>query len=69
MTYTVGRLADLLADPRHTRLEQAWLKVTLTDPVRPAQAMLRLRDTVATIDASAISLAGATEQMSGAWNA
>jgi exonuclease SbcD len=24
-------------------LEQAWLKVTLTDPVRPAQAMLRLR--------------------------
>ncbi len=38
-----GRLDDLLADPRHARHEQAWLKVTLTDPVRPAQAMLRLR--------------------------
>jgi exonuclease SbcD len=37
-----GRLGDLLADPRHARLEQAWLKVTLTDPVRPAQAMPRL---------------------------
>jgi len=38
-----GRLDDLLADERHERLEQAWLKVTLTDPVRPPQAMLRLR--------------------------
>ena len=38
-----GRLDDLLADPRHARLEQAWLKVTLTDPVRPVQAMVRLR--------------------------
>jgi len=38
-----GRLDDLLADPRHAPLEHAWLKVTLTDPVRPAQAMVRLR--------------------------
>jgi DNA repair protein SbcD/Mre11 len=38
-----GRLDDLLADPRHAALEHAWLKVTLTDPVRPAQAMVRLR--------------------------
>jgi exonuclease SbcD len=38
-----GRLEDLLADPRHATVERAWLKVTLTDPVRPAQAMVRLR--------------------------
>jgi len=38
-----GRLDDLLTDPRHAPLEHAWLKVTLTDPVRPAQAMVRLR--------------------------
>jgi DNA repair protein SbcD/Mre11 len=38
-----GRLDDLLTDPRHERLEEAWLQVTLTDPVRPAEAMPRLR--------------------------
>jgi exonuclease SbcD len=38
-----GRLDDLLADPRHAPLEGCWLKVTLTDPVRPAEAMVRLR--------------------------
>jgi DNA repair protein SbcD/Mre11 len=38
-----GRLEDLLTDPRHARLEGCWLKVTLTDPVRPAEAMVRLR--------------------------
>jgi DNA repair protein SbcD/Mre11 len=38
-----GRLDDLLAERRHAVLEHAWLKVTLTDPVRPAQAMVRLR--------------------------
>ena len=38
-----GRLDDLVADPSHVGLEQAWLKVTLTDPVRPRDPMTRLR--------------------------
>lgn len=38
-----GDLDDLLADPSHERLEDHWLQVTLTDPLRPRQAMERLR--------------------------
>jgi exonuclease SbcD len=38
-----GTLEDLLADPRHAPLEDAWLQVTLTDPVRPRAAMERVR--------------------------
>lgn len=38
-----GELADLLADPRLDGVRDAWLHVTLTDPVRPLQAMDRLR--------------------------
>jgi exonuclease SbcD len=38
-----GRLDDLLADPRHCDVEDAWLQVTLTDPRRPMHAMDRLR--------------------------
>jgi exonuclease SbcD len=38
-----GRLDDLLADPRHLDAEAAWCHVTLTDPVRPREAMARLR--------------------------
>ncbi|MDQ4008792.1 MAG: exonuclease SbcCD subunit D [Actinomycetota bacterium] len=38
-----GRLDDLLAGSGHAALEGCWLKVTLTDPVRPAEAMVRLR--------------------------
>jgi DNA repair protein SbcD/Mre11 len=38
-----GRLDDLLSDPRHAPLQDAWLKVTLTDPLRPADPMTRLR--------------------------
>jgi DNA repair protein SbcD/Mre11 len=38
-----GRLEDLLRDPAHNGLEDAWLQVTLTDPRRPLQAMDRLR--------------------------
>jgi DNA repair protein SbcD/Mre11 len=38
-----GRLDDLLTDDRYAQAENAWLKVTLTDPVRPAEAMARLR--------------------------
>ncbi|MDQ4085564.1 MAG: exonuclease SbcCD subunit D [Actinomycetota bacterium] len=38
-----GRLEDLLAEDRYARVEESWLKVTLTDAVRPAEAMARLR--------------------------
>jgi DNA repair protein SbcD/Mre11 len=38
-----GRLDDLLSEGRYADLEGAWLKATLTDPVRPAEAMVRLR--------------------------
>ena len=38
-----GRLEDLLRDPVHGAVEEAWLQVTLTDACRPLQAMDRLR--------------------------
>ena len=38
-----GTLDELLADPGLTRDEDAWVQATLTDPVRPLQAMDRLR--------------------------
>ncbi|RJK93147.1 exonuclease SbcCD subunit D [Vallicoccus soli] len=38
-----GTLDALLTDPRHAALQDAWLQVTLTDPVRPRAAMERLR--------------------------
>lgn len=38
-----GRLDDLLDDRTLGGHEQSWLQVTLTDPVRPRQAMERLR--------------------------
>ena len=37
-----GPLEELLADPAHEPLTTAWLKVTLTDPARPYEAMARL---------------------------
>jgi DNA repair protein SbcD/Mre11 len=38
-----GTLDELLADPRLAAVEEAWVQATLTDPVRPADAMERLR--------------------------
>lgn len=38
-----GTLDELLADPRLAACEEAWVQATLTDPVRPADAMERLR--------------------------
>lgn len=38
-----GGLDALLTDPAHTAAESAWVQVTLTDPVRPADAMDRVR--------------------------
>ena len=39
-----GTLDALLADPRHRAAESAWVQATLTDAVRPAQAMVRLQE-------------------------
>jgi exonuclease SbcD len=38
-----GELRTLLADPGHADAERAWVQATLTDPVRPEDAMERLR--------------------------
>ncbi|MFD7074414.1 exonuclease SbcCD subunit D [Nocardioides sp. NPDC059952] len=38
-----GTLEELLSDPRHEVHETSWLQITLTDRIRPAQAMERLR--------------------------
>ncbi|MBZ5738950.1 exonuclease SbcCD subunit D [Nocardioides mangrovi] len=38
-----GTVDELLADPTLRRHEAAWVQATLTDPVRPLQAMERLR--------------------------
>ncbi|WP_084653637.1 exonuclease SbcCD subunit D [Nocardioides insulae] len=38
-----GELETLLTDPALGRHEQSWVQATLTDPVRPMQAMERLR--------------------------
>ncbi|MGH3431841.1 MAG: exonuclease SbcCD subunit D [Thermocrispum sp.] len=39
-----GKLDALLADPSHEELLECYLSVTLTDPVRPVDAMRRLRE-------------------------
>jgi len=38
-----GRLAELLTDPAYAGLEEHWVQITLTDPVRPRAAMEQLR--------------------------
>jgi exonuclease SbcD len=38
-----GRLDELLTDQSHAGLEDRWLQITLTDPVRPRAPMERLR--------------------------
>lgn len=38
-----GGIEEILADPSHADLEDAWLQVTLTDAQRPLHAMDRLR--------------------------
>jgi exonuclease SbcD len=38
-----GELESLLRDPAHAPAEHAWVQATLTDPVRPEDAMERLR--------------------------
>jgi exonuclease SbcD len=38
-----GTLDDLLADPTYVEHERSWVHATLTDPVRPRDAMDRLR--------------------------
>jgi len=57
-----GTLEELLADSRHSPAEDAWVQATLTDAVRPAQAMARLQErfphTVALVFAPAGGAAG-----------
>jgi DNA repair protein SbcD/Mre11 len=43
LTILVGELADLLADPAHARFEGHFVSARLTDEVRPADPMRRLR--------------------------
>ena len=38
-----GDLEDLLQAPRHSEAEDCWVQAVITDPVRPTQAMERLR--------------------------
>jgi len=44
LTLLTGELADLLADPAHAAAEGHFVSVKLTDAVRPADPMRRLRD-------------------------
>jgi exonuclease SbcD len=39
-----GELEDLLEDPSLSAREDCWVQAVLTDPVRPAQAMERIRN-------------------------
>jgi exonuclease SbcD len=55
-----GQLAALLSDPAHAGAEQAWVHVTLTDAVRPADAMERLRARFAYTVALSFEPEGAT---------
>ncbi|GAA0369426.1 exonuclease SbcCD subunit D [Microbispora corallina] len=57
-----GRIDDLLSDPRHAGVEDHWLQVTLTDPVRPREAMERLRGRFPHTLALAFEPDGATAQ-------
>src|SRR4051794_40292379 len=43
LTVLRGELADLLADPAHTTVEEHFLSVQLTDPVRPTDPMRQLQ--------------------------
>ena len=43
LSLLVGMLPELLASPAHAAREADWLSVVLTDPVRPEEAMTRLR--------------------------
>ncbi|MGW0519164.1 exonuclease SbcCD subunit D [Crossiella sp. NPDC003009] len=38
-----GRIEELLSEPDYTELEECYLSLTLTDPVRPLEAMRRLQ--------------------------
>ncbi|MGY1604096.1 exonuclease SbcCD subunit D [Geodermatophilus sp. SYSU D00815] len=43
LTVLTGQLEELLADPGHAAVEEHFVSVRLTDPVRPADPMRRLR--------------------------
>jgi exonuclease SbcD len=55
-----GTLEELLTDRRHVGAEGAWVQATLTDPVRPVQAMARLQERFPHVVALAFAPDGAT---------
>jgi exonuclease SbcD len=55
-----GTLEALLTDRRHAAAEGAWVQATLTDAVRPAQAMARLQERFPHVVALAFAPEGAT---------
>lgn len=59
-----GTLEALLTDRRHVAAEGAWVQATLTDPVRPVQAMARLQERFPHVVALAFAPEGATSMRS-----
>jgi exonuclease SbcD len=57
-----GTLDSLLGEARHAHARDAWVQATLTDPVRPAQAMARLRERFPHAVALGFAPAGGTPQ-------
>lgn len=57
-----GTLDDLLGDPRLKAVEQAWVQATLTDSVRPTQAMSRLEVRFPHVVALQFAPSGVTER-------
>jgi exonuclease SbcD len=60
-----GRLEDLLGDPAHARHETSFCQVTLTDTLRPREAMERLRRRFPHVLALAFEPEGRPEQSAG----
>ena len=57
-----GTLEQLLTEPRHAGAEHAWVHATLTDAVRPVQAMARLQQRFPHAVALAFAPAGGGER-------
>ena len=62
-----GTLEELLADPAHAGAEAAWVQATLTDVVRPQDAMDRLRRRFAHTVALAFEPQGAVPTAAGSY--
>jgi exonuclease SbcD len=62
-----GRLDDLLTDAAHEPYREHWVRATLTDPVRPAAAMERLRGRFPHTLVLGFEPAGAAAAERGTW--